>query len=370
MKIALIVPGGVDRTGEVRVIPVFIALIRRLAARHELHVFALRQEDEPGTWRLAGATVHNAGSRQAALRMLVALWAEHRRQPFSLVHSLFSGKGAAIGWAFAASLRIPFAVHVAGGELKQLHAIRYGGRLSWLGRRRESVVLRGAAVVSAPSASMIDDLSSLGVRAERIPLGADLMTWAPRQPRARSPGKPLQLIHVASLNRVKDQPTLLRALADMLAQGHDFRLDVVGDDTLAGEIQSSCARLGLAERVHFRGFLRQAPLRDLMAEADICVISSLHEAGPMVVLEAATLGIPTVGTRVGHIAEWAPRAAIAVSPGDHTALAAGLIALASDEQRRLALGRAALELAIEEDADFTARCFENLYTRLCRARHP
>ena len=82
MKIALIVPGGVDRTGEVRVIPVFIALIRRLAARHELHVFALRQEDEPGTWRLAGATVHNAGSRQAALRMLVALWAEHRRQPF------------------------------------------------------------------------------------------------------------------------------------------------------------------------------------------------------------------------------------------------------------------------------------------------
>jgi hypothetical protein len=41
---------------------------------------------------------------------------------------------------------------------------------------------------------------------------------------------------------------------------------VVGDDTLAGEIQSSCVRLGLAERVRFRGFLRQTTLRSLMAK--------------------------------------------------------------------------------------------------------
>jgi hypothetical protein len=65
----------------------------------------------------------------------------------------------------------------------------------------------------------------------------------------------------------------------------------------------------------------------------------------MVVLEAATLGIPTVGTRVGHIAEWSPRAAIAVPTGDHTAL---LRAHCARERRaeRLALGQAALELAV------------------------
>jgi hypothetical protein len=114
MKIALIVPGGVDRTGEVRVIPAFIALIRRLAARHELHVVRASPGRDAGTWRLAGATVHNAGRRHAAWRTLVALWAEHRREPFSLVHSLFSGKGAAIGRVFAAALRIPFAVHRGG----------------------------------------------------------------------------------------------------------------------------------------------------------------------------------------------------------------------------------------------------------------
>ena len=44
MRIALLVPGGVDRTGEHRVIPAVIALIERLSARHDVLVFALTQE--------------------------------------------------------------------------------------------------------------------------------------------------------------------------------------------------------------------------------------------------------------------------------------------------------------------------------------
>ena len=48
VKIALIVPGGVDRSGEVRVIPALLALIRRLAVTHELHVFATHQEPQAG----------------------------------------------------------------------------------------------------------------------------------------------------------------------------------------------------------------------------------------------------------------------------------------------------------------------------------
>ena len=34
MKLALVLPGGVDRSGEYRVFPVFMALIERLARRH------------------------------------------------------------------------------------------------------------------------------------------------------------------------------------------------------------------------------------------------------------------------------------------------------------------------------------------------
>jgi len=364
VKLAVVVPGGVDRSGEARVIPAFLALIERLARRHDVHVFALRQESRPGTWQLAGATIHNAGDRSPVMRALNQLGAEHRRGRFDLVQALFSGACGFVACVAGARLDRPFAVHVAGGELSRLPDIGYGGRRSWPGRCREALVLRRAALVSAASEPMIETLRHIGVAAQRIPLGVDAARWPAREPEARAPEAPARLIHVASLNRVKDQPTLLRALEILARQGHEFHLDIVGEDTLSGAMQRLSDELQLGQRVSFHGFLPQSELRTLMARAHVCVMSSRHEAGPLAVLEAATLGIPTVGTRVGHIAEWAPDAALAVPAGDPGSLAGALASLLSNEERRRALGRASQAHALREDADFTARAFETSYQRL------
>ena len=56
-----------------------------------------------------------------------------------------------------------------------------------------------------------------GVQAQRVPLGVDLQRWPARSPVRRRGGEQARLVHVASLNRVKDQGTLLRALR-MLAR--------------------------------------------------------------------------------------------------------------------------------------------------------
>ena len=85
MKLALVVPGGVDRSGEFRVIPALLALIGRLARAHDVHVFALHQEAAADRWELAGATVHNIGDGWTRLRAIAAIRAEHRRAPFDLV---------------------------------------------------------------------------------------------------------------------------------------------------------------------------------------------------------------------------------------------------------------------------------------------
>ena len=93
-------------------------------------------------------------------------------------------------------------------------------------------------------------------------------------------------------------------------------------------------------------------------------MSSHHETGPLVVLEAAVAGVPTVGTCVGHIAEWAPKAAIAVPVADPGALARAIALVLADEELRLRLAREAAKLATLEDADHTARAFEDIYARL------
>lgn len=366
MKIALVVPGGVDRSGTHRVIPAFLALIKRLARKHEVHVFALRQEAKPGRWPLAGATVHNMGDGWPRIRAIGALCAEHRRAPFDAVHAIFSGSCGVVAVAAAKLLRRPSLVHIAGGELVALHEIGYGGCRQWKGRLREAVVLRCADIVTAASTPIIDSLRRLGVSAWRVPLGVDLQCWPVLAPRRRRTG-PARLIHVASLNRVKDQTTLLRALSRVVEAGVDIQMDVVGVDTLDGEMQHLAQQLGVQRQVNFLGFKTQQELRPIMASADLLVMSSLHEAGPLVLLEAAIAGVPTVGTAVGHIAEWSPVAAIAVAVGDHAALADAICRVLEDEDLRLRLAAEAQRRAMLEDADHTVRVFDALYKHVAGA---
>jgi glycosyltransferase involved in cell wall biosynthesis len=369
MKLAMVLPGGVDRSGEYRVIPAFLALIARLSAHHEVHVFALHQEAAPATWELHGARIHNVGRGWTRMRALRAILAEHRSSPFALVHALFAGECGLVAVSAARILRIPSVVHVAGGEPVRLPDIRFGGQLTWRGRLQGRVVLEAASAVTAASTPQLELIAGLGATARRVPLGVDCTrAWPARAPVMRRAGEPGRLIHVASLNRVKDQETLLRALAELARRPHPFLVDIVGEDTLGGAMQRLARDLGVSERTLFHGFMTQQQLLPLMRAAHVLVVSSRHEAGPVVLLEAAAVGVPTVGTAVGHVAEWAPDAAIAVPVGDWRSLAAALHRVLADEELRLRLARAAWARSVSEDADYTAACFETLYEELMPAR--
>ena len=85
-----------------------------------------------------------------------------------------------------------------------------------------------------------------------------------------------------------------------------------------------------------------------------------------IVLEAAAAGLPTVGTRVGHVAELSPHAALAVPPGDAAALARGICCLLEDGTRRREMAAAAKRFADQHDADASAQAFAALYRELLR----
>ena len=361
MKIGLIVPGGVDRSGEYRVVPALLALIRRLSDRHDLHVFALAQERTAGEWALGDARIHNVGMPNSQLRGFRALVKEHRSAPFDILQAIWSGGCGLISVAAGRILDVPSFVHVAGGELVALPDIAYGGSRTWYGRARERLVLRNATCVTAASAPVLHELERIRVHARRVALGVDLKTWPPREPVLRKVPGTLRLIHVASLNPIKDQATLLQALARLATTDLDFRMDIVGEDTLSGRLQRQAAQLGIADRITFHGFLTQRQWRPLLDAAHLNVVSSRHETGPLVLLESAVAGVPTVGTQVGHVAEYAPEAAVAVQIGKATQLAGAIADLAHDEDRRLALARRAQQRALAEDADATAAQFEEMY---------
>ncbi|HET6762738.1 MAG TPA: glycosyltransferase family 4 protein, partial [Longimicrobiaceae bacterium] len=359
---------GVDRTGTHRVIPCLLWLIERMAAAgDEVHVFAAAQEPEPGRWTLLGAQVHNVGRRPVRLRTLRALAAEHRRGRFDVLHAFWIPSGT-VAAAARLLLRVPVVLHMPGGDVTRLPEIGYGGVLTWRGRMAVRTAVAAAERVLAPSAYVVAQAAALGIRTERVPFGVALDRWPPAAPRARNPGEPARLLHVGSLNRVKDQGTLLRAAAILRDRGIAFQLDVIGQDTLGGAVQRQAAEMGLDGHVRFHGFLPQAAMRPWVQAAHLLLVTSRHEAGPLVLLEAAVAGVPTVGTAVGHLADWPADACATVPVGDAAALARETARLLADDGARMRMAARAQALALAEDADWTAGRVREIYGEVIEGR--
>ncbi len=358
-------PGGVDRGGVDRVVPAFLWLIERLARRHDVHVFAMQQEKDPGDWDLVGARVHNIGTARGSTRRLMTRFsAEHAARPFDVIHAFFGWCGASAALV-GRRRRVPVVFHAAGGEFVGLRDVNYGMRHTV----RDSLAARlatGARRVTVATTYMQRLAAARGVSAEVVPLGVALDRWPVAAPRDRDLSAPIRLLHVGDVRPVKDQSMLMAAASALRRSGLAFELHAAGLGTDGESLRRSAEAHRLSDAFHGHGVLRRDALRALVDCADLLLLTSRHEAGPLVVLEAAVAGVPTVGTAVGHVADWADDgAAIAVPIADSAAMAREIAALATDETHRQAIAHRAQRLASTIDADHTAAAFERIYSSVC-----
>jgi glycosyltransferase involved in cell wall biosynthesis len=367
MRIGLVVTGGVDASGRERVVPVLLWLIERLARRHELHVFALHYYPEPRTYPLLGATVHDIGRIDGPrglrrLRVLSRLRrAVERAGPFDVLHAHL-GMPAAVSTRVGRGLGIPVVITLDSGELVSLDDIGYGLQRRWIDRRAMARAIRDAARVTVATDYMAQATALGGARVDVVPLGVETRLFPQSRP---AEGPPWRLLRVASINPVKDYPTLLRALAAIHRRLPDVHLDIVGADTMNGSVQALSRSLGIDARATFHGFQPTDALAAFYARAHLHVLSSRHEAASVATLEAASAGVPTVGTEVGYVADWAANdRAVAVPVGDGEALASATVDLLRDRTRRLRIAANARAWTIEHDADWTAAKFERLYAEV------
>lgn len=366
MRIALIVTGGLHPSGREQVVPVFVWLIERLSHVHEVHAFVLRHLEDPATYPLAGATIHDLGRPKGPWLQWKALRrALNDHGPFDVIHGFWAEPAGVLASIAGRRLGAPTVVTCDTGEFSALPDIEYGLQLQARGRTLVKLVCRLATSVHVTTRFM-ETLSGIrGCRVVRIPMGVDLARVA--APAARVDGPPWTLLQIASLNRVKDQNTLLQALA--IARGTlDVRLDLVGEDTRGGTLRDLAVSLGLSDAVTLHGFVPHDELGTFHRSAHLYVQSSRHEGGGMAVLEAAAAGLPIVGTQVGHVSDLAPHGAVAVRPADPSTLAAAIVRLLQSPQERYAIADVARQVAVSHDADWTARELMALYASLARAR--
>ena len=176
---------------------------------------------------------------------------------------------------------------------------------------------------------------SIGIREEAlrcIPSGLDTgqirfsEVFERRRPRT---GR-LCLGFVGRLVYQKNPILFLEVLAQVVRRGRDARAIIVGDGPMRGAMSHAARRLGIAERIDWRG---DTPAADWMREMDVIVHTSIYEALPYVLLEACADLLPIVATsNCGSEAVLRSRlpGSIASSP-EASEMASILLSLVEDE---------------------------------------
>jgi len=116
----------------------------------------------------------------------------------------------------------------------------------------------------------------------------------------------LVLITVGNVNPTKGYGFLVRALAELKDLDCKWRMVIVGAvlDTNNEYYENIVAEIEhhkLSDRVIFAG--SRNDISEMLAHSDIFILSSVCEAGPMVLLEAMASGLPVVATDVGFVDE-------------------------------------------------------------------
>lgn len=157
------------------------------------------------------------------------------------------------------------------------------------------------------------------------------------------------ILFVGRITPEKGIQELMEAFVQVAAADNSTHLLLVGPiEETGGEIIDSFANTRAWSRVHRVGFSNEP--EKFMALADLLCLPSYREGFGTVVIEAAAMGIPTVGTSIYGLSDAVVDGAtgLLVPPQDADALGLALISLVTDRALLLQMGKAANARAVEE----------------------
>jgi predicted dehydrogenase/glycosyltransferase involved in cell wall biosynthesis/threonine dehydrogenase-like Zn-dependent dehydrogenase len=175
------------------------------------------------------------------------------------------------------------------------------------------------------------------------------------------------LVTVARFSPQKDHPTLISAMPAVVAHDPSIMLVLIGNGELLEACKVQVADLGLVDHVMFAGM--QNDVADWMAIAELFVLPSQFEGLPLAVLEAMSLGLAVVATRIdGTIEALGTDHPYLAEAGNPDSLQQQIIAALNNPEDAKAVGargreRYVREFTAKRMADETAAVYRRFLTR-------
>ncbi|MGC8557339.1 MAG: glycosyltransferase, partial [Fervidicoccus sp.] len=157
------------------------------------------------------------------------------------------------------------------------------------------------------------------------------------------------IIFVGRLERAKGIDILLKAIQILKEKYHrSLRVAIVGDGSLMNDLKELALQYGINEYIDFLGVRKD--VLELMRESSILVLPSRWEGFGLVLLEAISVGVPIVATKVGGIPEVIEdgKDGILVEPENPEELSNAIIRLLDNKELRSLVSSNAYEKIKEE----------------------
>jgi glycosyltransferase involved in cell wall biosynthesis len=173
------------------------------------------------------------------------------------------------------------------------------------------------------------------------------------------------ILYVGQIVRGKGVDVLLESLARIRVP---FECLILGDGSHKRHCERVCRKLGLSDRVHFKGFVQREELKNYFLQASVFVVSSVWpEPFGLVGPEAMRYGLPVVAFDAGGIREWLidGENGFLVPWMDCDRLAARIEQLLTDKELARRMGRRGLEWVNEQyDASRQISELEGMFARV------
>jgi glycosyltransferase involved in cell wall biosynthesis len=172
---------------------------------------------------------------------------------------------------------------------------------SYADKRKEIVLNRQCQRLVVYSRYSRNELIGNGFDPVKIHIHVPIRCWGAKGPVSSFSDRNL-ILFAGQIIRGKGVDLLLKALARIRTP---FECLILGDGNHKSYCQKLCAKLGLNDRVQFRGFIPQEELQQYYLDASVFAVSSVWpEPFGMVGPEAMRYGLPVVAFDAGAIQEW------------------------------------------------------------------
>jgi glycosyltransferase involved in cell wall biosynthesis len=243
------------------------------------------------------------------------------------------------------------------------------GYAAWLTQQFEAEI--------TPTATIAKEIAGrTGYRPTVISGGVDLKTFKPgalppdEEAALRDalgvPGNAQVILHVGRLDAGKNVRTIVEAAALSMRSlpAKDVHLVVVGDGCQKTSLIEQARELGIAEKCHFPGFVREPErLSAIYRMADLFSMASEIETQGLVLLEAAACGLPIVAVRATAVPEIVRDGinGFLVEPGDVALMAECMSAILQDTELAERLSLESRQASLVHDFTRTVDAYEASY---------